>query len=88
MNKRSSHTETDPVLSLAVSNLMASRDFRLFARHLLGEYGVRQSTFTGNALSGAYGQGMQNAGLILESLLEKSAPELFLKMLKEQYDET
>ena len=90
MVKQTSHTEMldEPRVRLAVQALMASPDFRLFARAFISCCGVRQTTFTGNALSSAYAQGMQNAGLLFESTIQSIAPELFLQMLKEHLDET
>lgn len=77
----------DTRLMLALKTLLEREDARYVFRCLLGAYGVRQSAFTGNALSTANALGMQNAGLLLEDLLSTAAFELFLQMLREHNDE-
>jgi hypothetical protein len=89
MTADSSHTnlKEDPRFILSLREVMKTKDGRYVLRSLLDVTGVRKSTFTGNALSSAHAQGMQNAGLLLEDLMSTAAFELFLQTLKEHYDE-
>jgi hypothetical protein len=84
-----SHTDlkADPRFLLALKALMESPDGRYVFRKLLDVCGVRSTAFTGNALTSAHASGMQNAGLLIEDLLNTAAFELFLQMLKEHHDE-
>jgi hypothetical protein len=91
MNDGSSHTPTlaegDEYFLLGLSNIMETTEGRYVLRRLLETYGVRQSTFTGDALSGARAQGFQEAGLLLEDMAEMANPALYLTMLKENQDD-
>lgn len=89
MTDQKDHTNlhADDRFMTAVQNIMEQEWGRYFFRRMLETYGVRQSTFTGNALNSAYAQGFQEAGLLLEDLAETASAADFLKMLQENYDE-
>ena len=74
MTDQKDHTNlhADDRFMTAVQNIMEQGGKILF-RRMLETYGVRQSTFTGNALNSAYAQGFQEAGLLLEDLAETAS---------------
>jgi len=86
-NRDHTYLLNDPRFMAAVKDLLTTPERRYVVRQLLAAAGIRQSTFTGNALSGAFAQGYQAFGLMLEDVTSRSAPELFLKMLEENYNE-
>lgn len=89
MANQKDHTNllADERFMTAVQNIMERDWGRYFFRRMLETYGVRQATFTGNALTSSYAQGFQEAGLLLEDLAEHASAADFLKMLQENYDE-
>jgi hypothetical protein len=56
---------------------------RRFVRRVLGECGVYQSSFTGDAQTTAYREGMRSIGLWLVSLFD-NCPETYIQLLTEK----
>jgi hypothetical protein len=56
---------------------------RRFIRRVLGECGVYQSSFTGDAQTTAYREGMRTIGLWLVSLFDKN-PDAYIQLLTEK----
>lgn len=89
MTKETSHTNLleDERFLLCMKEILSTVGGRYVMRKLLDTYGVRQSTFTGNALTGSHAQGFQEAGILLEDVIENADASMFLLMLKENFDE-
>lgn len=67
-----------------VSRLMSRKDGRRIVRHLLGEAGTYQTSFSTNALQMAHSEGRRDVGLRLLALIQEACPERYLEMLTEQ----
>lgn len=86
MNEPTSHIRLidDPQMIDAIKRIMATELGRYFIFQLLGTFGVNQSPYAVNALQTAFACGMQNAGLQIQDLAARHAPENFALMLKEK----
>ena len=63
--------------------LMADERGRRLMWGWLADAGVFRSTYTGEALSGAFNEGQRNAGLRLHAAVMQHCPEQFVSMLAE-----
>jgi hypothetical protein len=63
--------------------LMSDKRGRRIVWRLLGESGVYQVTFTGDALTSAFREGRRSRGLDLLAAINQHCPERFSEMQKE-----
>ena len=73
---------------LVIQNHMGTPGGREFLWSYLSMCGVRATGFTGGKTPSqiAYEIGMRDAGLMLENMLKKAAPNEYLTMIKESDD--
>lgn len=84
-----SHTPLleDNLFMSAFADLMKTSNGRYAMHRLLAVFGIRQSAFVESSRLHARASGFQEAGFLLEDILEHANGEMYLLMLKEKHDE-
>lgn len=68
---------------LAVQNLMKNEGMRNYMWKQLQEAGVFENIFDNDPIKHAYNAGKRQNGLVLDSDLKQYAPDMYIKMIKE-----
>ena len=70
-----------------VRAVLATETGRRFVWALLdGHAGVFGASYTGDGVSGAYGEGRRSVGIGLMLLVQRLAPDLYVRMVQEQLE--
>jgi hypothetical protein len=71
---------------VVIFNLMASPGGRNWVHSILADCAIFSTTFTGEALSGAFNEGKRSVGLQLLTDVVRWAPDQYIQMMREQTD--
>jgi len=68
---------------IVLQNLMASDLGRRWTHDLIASCGIWTSTFTGDALSGAFNEGRRSVGLFIFAGVMRACPDAYIQMMRE-----
>ena len=84
---RKAAAEEQRQIDAGLSEALHSRSGRALIWWLLDQMEYGNDTFTGNALTSAYRQGLQRGALLIAERAMRADNGAFLSLLKEKYDE-